>query len=228
MTSIEKFIFARNFAAAIGGEPSPVAPSVPPLVYSEDDMAEARADARAEGLAQGREQGLAEARDGLERRVAETLERLAERLDDAMAQREDIACAAERDAFALTAAALRKALPALHRNFAAAEIEAMAVELSQRLVNAPALTIAVHPAVVAGIGERLSVAAAGRAAEARFAVVAEPALIEGDCTIAWSGGGAERRLAALLAGIDEIVTTLTGSPSHPVNPRGLGSMEYND
>ncbi len=230
MTCIEKFTFARTFADPFGDTPRNEAPPPPPaptVVFSEDDLAAARAEARAEGVAEGREEGLAEARAGLEERQADTLERLAERIDQAIAEREAIERAAERGAFALAAAALRKALPALHRDFATIEIEAMVVELSARMINAPTLTIAVHPAVVAALGQRLSALAPARGQNARLTVAAEPGLAEGDCTIAWSGGGAERRLAALLSGIDDVIATLTGADPRPVDANGSGSMQHN-
>lgn len=234
MTCIEKFTFSRRFAASTemirrSDEPGPLL-----IVKSDEEVARIRADAFADGRAEGRAEGVAigraeaeaEARAAAEEREAALLDRLSERLGETMAMRDEAAAAAERGALSLAACALRKALPALHRRLAEAEIEALLADLSGRMAEPVTLNVRAHPELAAALQVRLEAVAARCRLAGRLQVEADAKIAEGDCRIAWAGGGAERTLAALLARIDEIVSAVAGEEPGAAEAETSGSIEH--
>lgn len=218
MTCIEKFMFARRFSAvsdALAEDPSPLV-AVPAL--SDDDLDQARREARAEGYAEGYAAGLAEgeaqarqcARSAREERSAESLARLSEHLAQAVTERDALAHEAERSTLALALAALRKALPELHRRFAAIEIEAMVSSVPQPPREQGSLRVTLHPESVDALGDTLESTLAARGLASCVTIVADADLAAGDCRISWHGGGAERRLSVLMDRINDIVARAAG------------------
>jgi flagellar assembly protein FliH len=234
MTCIEKFTFSRRFPSADelirrSDEPGPLM-----IVQRDEEIARIRAEGVAEGFAEGRAEGIAagraeaqvEARAAAEEREAALLDRLAQRLSETMAMREAIAAGAERSALNLAACVLRKALPALHRRLGEAEIEALLAKLSQRMAEPVTLSVSAHPELAAALRARLEALALRCRLSGRLNIEADAAIAEGDCRIAWSGGGAERTLAALLARVDEIVRAVTGDEPEAAEAQTSGSIEH--
>ena len=177
-------------------------------------------------MAVGRAEAEAEARDAAEEREAALLDRLSERLSETVGMRDEVAAAAERGALSLAACVLRKALPALHRRLAEAEIEALLVDLAGRMAEPVTLSVRSHPELAAALQVRLETVAARCRLAGRLQVEADAKIAEGDCRIAWAGGGAERTLAALLARIDEIVSAVAGEEPGAAEAETSGSIEH--
>jgi flagellar assembly protein FliH len=233
MTCIEKFTFSRHFTgflapAGDGGEPA-----APRPVHSEDDLVRARAEAHAAGWAEGRAVGLVEGRTegaataaaARDARALAVLEALLEQLEQALGERDAVCREAEESALALALTALRKALPTLHRRHGPAEIEALALDLAEGAAETTALTVAVHPDCSAEIEERLNVCAAKRGLGGRLTVTIDPELDDGDCRITWTGGGAERRLSALMTRIEGVIETIASNPGDGQDARNRRSTK---
>lgn len=218
MTCIEKFTFARRFPALADPAAGAPAPSVPSPMHSDADLERARSEAYAAGHAEGRAEGFTEgeaqakerAQTAREQRELEAQERVAEHLTEVIAQHDTIARQAEHGALSLALAALRKALPGLHRRYAAVEIEAMVADLPESSLEPTGLRIALHPDFVDAVGDRLGSTFAARDLTGRVAFVTDRDLAAGDCRIGWQGGGAERRLSALMSRINDIVERVAG------------------
>lgn len=234
MACIEKFTFSRCFPPAAesirrSDEPGPLT-----IMQNDDEAARVRAEAFAEGQAEGRAEGFAlgraeaeaEAAASAARHETEVLGRLCERLAEATGERAEISRAAERGALQLAASALRKALPGFHRRLGEAEVEALLADIAGRMAEPVTLTVAVHPDLAASLQVRLEAVAGKCRVAGRLAVAAEAGIPEGDCRITWSGGGAERQLAALLARIDDIVRTVAGDEPAPAETETSGSTEH--
>jgi flagellar assembly protein FliH len=234
MTCIEKFTFSRRFPRVDelvrrSDEPGPLV-----IVQRDEEIAriraeafaEGRAEGRAEGVASGRAEAEAEARAAAERHEAAVLNRLCERLGDTLDARGDIAAAAERGALGLAARTLRKALPALHRRLAETEIEALLADLSGRMAEPVTLSVWAHPGLAAALQARLEAVASRCGLAGRLQVEADAKIAEGDCRIAWAGGGAERALSALLARMDEIVRAVAGEEPDAAEAETFGSIEH--
>jgi flagellar assembly protein FliH len=234
MTCIEKFTFSRRFPSADelirrSDEPGPL------MIVQRDEeiariraeaFAEGRAEGRAEGVAIGRQEAEAEARAAAEGHDAALLDRLCVQLRETMEARDDIAAAAERGALNLAASVLRKALPALHRRLAGAEIEALLADLSGRMADPVTLSVSAHPGLAAALQGRLEALASRCGLAGRLRVEADAKIAAGDCRIAWAGGGAERALSALLARFDEIVRGGAGGEPDAAEAETSGSIEH--
>lgn len=238
MTCIEKFDFSRRFAALPGSvDATGDAAAGPQATHSDDDLAracdEARAAGRDEGyaagVADGRAQAETEAKTAREQHELEVLIRISDHLEQVVGERDAVALEAERSALALALSGLKKALPALHRRHAPGEIEAMVLDLPERLADGPAeasaLSVALEPELAAALRQRLGTAAASRGLADRLAVTADPSLAAGDCRITWGGGGAERRLATLMTRITDIVETVAGDTSADADTEHFRSTE---
>ncbi|MBL8660896.1 MAG: hypothetical protein JNM75_14205 [Rhodospirillales bacterium] len=175
----------------------------------------------AAGLDEGRREAAAAALAARAQRELEVLAQLSQHLEQAVGERDAIAADAERAALALALAALSKSLPALHRRHGPGEIEAMIADLPAPPAEAASLTVFVHPDFADALGDRL----ASRSLDNRLKVAVDPALAAGDCRIAWSGGGVERRLDALMARIHDIVETVAGDLAGGGEDVSLRSIE---
>ncbi|MCU0893771.1 MAG: FliH/SctL family protein [Rhodospirillales bacterium] len=234
MACVEKFTFSRRFPAADelirrSDEPGPLL-----IVQRDEEIARIRAEAFAEGRAEGQVEGVAagraeaeaEAGAAAERHEAALLDRLCGRLSETMQARDEIAAAAERSALNLAARVLRKALPALHRRLAETETEALLADLSGRMAEPVTLSLRAHPELAAALRARLDAMASRCGVAGRLQVEADASVAQGDCRLAWTGGGAERALAALLARIDEIVSAVAGEEPDAAGAEISGSIEH--
>lgn len=234
MTCIEKFTFSRRFPTPDelirrSDEPGPLM-----IMQRDEEIARIRSDAFAEGHAEGQVEGIAigraqaeaEAAAAADRHEAALLARLSEQLGETMNGRDAIAAVAERGALNLAASVLRKTLPAFHRRLAETEIEALLADIAGRMAEPVTLTVSVHPEIAAALQARLDVVAARCRLSGRLHIAGEPGVAAGDCRITWSGGGAERKLAALLARIDDIVRTVAGDEPDAVEAEKTGSIDH--
>jgi flagellar assembly protein FliH len=89
-----------------------------------------------------------------------------------------------------------------------------------------ALSVWAHPELAAALCARLETVASRCGLAGRLRVEADAKIAEGDCRIAWTGGGAERTLTALLARIDEIVSAVAGEAPDAAEPEISGSIEH--
>lgn len=233
MTCIERYTFSRRFTALAGPVREDAEAAAPQPAYSDLDLARARSEGHAAGhgegyaagLDEGRSEAAARALAAREQRELEVLAQLSQRLEQAVGERDAIAADAERAALALALAALRKSLPALHRRHGPGEIEAMIADLPVSPAEPATVQVFVHPDFVDALGDRLDAVAASRGLDNRLKVAGDPTLAAGDGRIAWNGGGVERRLAALMARIHDIVETVAGDPPGDGEAASLRSIE---
>lgn len=236
MTCIEKFTFSRRFAVI----PDPLAEdgeaAAPRPLHSDDDLACARTEAHtaghdegyAKGLAEGRAEAAASAQASREQRETDVLAQISAHLDRAVGERDAIAALAERSALRLALTALRKALPALHRRHASAEIEAMIRDLPEVSAEPSTVHVLVNPEFAKALEDKLRTTAAGLALGARLTIAVDSELAAGDCRIVWSGGGAERRLSALMTRINDIVATIAGQQPDEADAETPRSTDCHD
>ncbi len=211
MMTAERFLFNRDFdpdllvndGSAARGRKAGAKPTKarPAPVFTEDDLARARA----EGVAEGREQASRDAARSLEMRLTQAFETVGERLHDVLAGRDAANLAIAGQANALAVAIARRMVPELYRRNAAGEIEHTVASVLSRILETDRLAVRTAETLADPLRDRIEALAEARGLGGRIAIVADPSLAEGDCRIEWPGGGAERNEAAMWAEIDAIV-----------------------
>lgn len=207
MASIGKFLFDNSFDAAQAA----AAAEPPPPSYGDADLAAARDQGYAEGRAAGRSETLA----GIEREAATALAQIAARLGDANARFEDVRAHAIAGGIDVVAAVLRKAVPALARRNALAEIEGLVKDSLHALYDEPRIVVRAPDAIVAALQERIDGLAAASGFAGKVVLFGDPELAETDCRIEWADGGAERDIDGLLRRLDAAIDRATGGAAAP-------------
>lgn len=225
MANVRKFLFDTSFDAppapdepdvdeAEDAAPEPEPPPPPPPTFSQEEMAEARAEAQAAG----REEGLNEATAGIERRAASALEAVDTRLGLLAETQAAANAAVEREAVAVALAVARKMLPELAARNALAEVSRAVEEALALIREEPRVTVRVAPDLVEALEARLTEAAGRGGFAGRVTVAGDPAIGGADCRIDWVTGGAERDAQALWNEIDAIVVRNLGQPQGAPEP----------
>jgi hypothetical protein len=97
-------------------------------------------------------------------------------------------------------AMLAAALPSLAGRFAAEEAASFAELILPTLVDEPSVELRVSPALAAPLAMRF-------ASQARVSVSADPTLTDGDVSLRWHGGQAERRAAEARAAVAALLSS---------------------
>jgi len=192
MSSVEKYAFDTSFDSA------PSVAGKRPSLFTAEELAAARAEARAEGEKAGRAAATAET----EAQAAAALTALAETLGTLGAAQAAAAASAADNALALAGALTRKLLPRTAERNGLAEIEALLRETLETLIEEPRIVIRVGEPTLDALRARVDGLAAEAAFPGQLVLVGEPDLGPGDCRLEWADGGAERDGAALWALID--------------------------
>ena len=206
MATIRKFLFDVSFDDATtraAPEPEVEAEEAPPPppVFTEADLAAARAEGEACGYTAGEQ---AE-RERTERLAAESVDRLAGELASLAEQVAAIGGAAERRAMECGLAVARKLVPELLRREGAGEIEAVMRAALRDMFEEPRIVLRVSDGVLDLIKPRMDGLAAENGFDGRVVILAEDGMVDGDCRIEWADGGVERSAARLSAQIETAV-----------------------
>jgi flagellar assembly protein FliH len=164
-----------------------------------------RADAEAQAYRKGFAAGQAQARGEAEQRIAAALAVIAEgfaRLDTALT---GIETRLETEAVEVAVAVAAKLAPELIAREPFAEISALANDCFHQLVTAPHIVVRVGADIFDQAHEKLTEIARAQGIEGRLVVLAEEAMMPGDCKIEWADGGVNRDQAATLSAIDDVV-----------------------
>jgi len=180
-----------------------------PSLFSQADIAQARADAFEEGRAKALLDH--EATDA--HRLSSAIERLADgmaRMGEAEEMRAHHfhACAMN---VALTA--IRKLMPELTKRFGQQEVEAVIAEALSDQHDEPRLVIRVPDSLFEPAAERVATLASARGYAGKTVILADGALGASDCRIEWADGGIERLAERTIADIAATITRLTQAPS---------------
>ena len=196
------FDFDRQAEAALQAQ-SALEP--PPPLFSEAELAQARA----EGFEEGRMQALADHEQSDARRLASAAERIADGMT-ALAQAE---AARNQDfrsvALTVALAAFRKVLPELARRFGENEIEAIVTEALGEQLEEPRLVIRVPDSAFDPFAKSIEALAAKRGYTGKTIILADAALGPADCRIEWADGGVERLAERTLADIAAAIVRLS-------------------
>jgi flagellar assembly protein FliH len=177
------------------------------LAFSEDEVNAARD----EGFARGKNDGIRESAGAIERQISDTLGAVDERLTHLIASQEQSSTDNAGNAVMVAMAIVRKIFPHLNRRHALEEVEGL-VELSiEKIVNEPRITINVSPALHASLNQRLTAITSKAGYEGKVVLRAVSTLLDGDCLIEWTEGGAERNTTAIWQEIDEIIERNLGA-----------------
>lgn len=214
MAAIRKFLFDTDFAPRLPAppanqaeeSPAPAPEAPPPPVFSEEDVALARN----EGFAAGKREGINEAAAAVERQIAETLARIEGGLPGLFAAQQQAAEALQHDGMTVIRALARKTLPSLAETNGLGEIEHLAGIVLDRLRTEPRVVFRVNDGLTGALQEKLSSLAGTKGYAGSVAVLGEAGIAPGDCRIEWSQGGAERRAAAILDEMDQIIQRNSG------------------
>jgi flagellar assembly protein FliH len=200
---IRKYLFERSFdlvAAEPEPEPEPepivetpppvevVAEEPPPPVFSEAELAAARAAAHAEGEAVGHQAAAA----ANEARITELVQQIAVAVPTLVNDRDQAVTAVSHEAARLAHAMVRRLMPELARRYRIEEIEAVVLDSLNKALDQPRIIIRA-PADVAGyLGDRLETVARQHGFAGRVIVLSEQNLGPSDVKVEWGDGGAER------------------------------------
>jgi flagellar assembly protein FliH len=208
MPAISKFLFAEEFVEpGVGpdGAPMPVMLRRKPKHYSEVELEMAKQAAFEAGRASGYETGRDETLASAEHLAALAIAAMQNALPRALAAAER--ARAEADAGAVTAmgAIARKLLPALAAANGVDEIEALARESIERLIEQPRFVTRVHPAAEQIVRARIEALAQTLGFAGRLVVLPDPAMPETDARIEWANGGVERNVADIWKEIEDAI-----------------------
>jgi flagellar assembly protein FliH len=208
MPAISKFLFAEEFAEpGVGpdGTPMPLVLRRKPKHYTEVELEMAKQAAfeegRKAGFAQGHEETLGSAEYLAAQAIAALQTALPAALDAADRARD------EADAGAVTAmgAIARKLLPALAATRGVDEIEALARECIERLLEQPRFVAKVNPAIADVVRTKFEAVAEAHGFAGRLVVLGDPNLPATDARIEWTNGGVERNVADVWKEIEDSI-----------------------
>lgn len=228
-----RYLFDRSFGAAADApappapgasesqcivEPEPVAPD--PAIFTQEDLDRVRAEA----LSFGRRQGAAEAAGTAEKRIAQTLEQIAVKLGAVLEAIARTDAEQARNAAALALAVIRKLFPEANRRHGLTEIAGVIDAVVGRIIDAPKITVRVAESLQSEVAGQLHAIAEAHGFTGQIGTAGDSTIAEGDCRIAWAGGGAARNAAAIWRDIDAAVgRTLGPIDDLAIAPAGDGN-----
>jgi flagellar assembly protein FliH len=222
MATATRYLFNRSFgteddapgvaefagpALIVDPEPEPQDPAI----FTQEDLDRVRAEA----LSFGRKQGAAEAAGTADQRIARTLEQIAEglgRVRDALGH---AGVEQAKDATAVALAVIRKLFPETSRRHGLTEIAGVVDAVIGRIIDKPKVTVRVAESLQHRISEQLSAIAEAHGFAGQISIVGDGTVAEGDCRVAWAGGGATRDSAAIWREIDAAIGRTLGPVDLP-------------
>lgn len=184
---------AANDAKNAEAEPEePEEPPPPPPVYTEEEMAQLKAEAFEEGRKAGHEEGRQDALDGIEAEIAKTAETVAQetaKLSEAQRRAND---RAQANLVRIVKALLGKLMPIYLKRHGAEEALSVVADCIADLQDAGRLTIRLSEETANQLEERLQETARRAGFEGQIRILTDPAMGPSDVRVDWGAGGAER------------------------------------
>jgi flagellar assembly protein FliH len=181
-------------------------------VFTEAELAAARADAYAEG----HRNGLAQAAADRAEVTRQMLGTIADRLDGAGVEAARVADESAEAVAQLLLGTLATMMPALCARHGAAEVAALTRAVLPALVREPHVTIRISPHVVRSVEQELD--RLDPELQARVALVPTDAVPPGDVRIVWQDGAAIRDAGALWRKVAETLAPLDLLPPLDLAP----------
>ena len=222
MTHMQRYLFDLCFdpaepdgGGAPGGSDEPqdgqtsavdAPPEPPPPVFTAEELDAARAEA----LAEGRRLGETAATASVGGRIERLLSQVADRFGQLVAAQE---CADQQlveQAVQLSLTFTRKLMPELSRRQGIAEIEAVARECLQGMLNRPRIVIRVAEEMLEPMGARVTALTDDLGYDGAVILRGDAALSPGDCQVDWAEGGAERISQRIWQDIESAVVRMSG------------------
>ncbi|MCZ6863420.1 MAG: FliH/SctL family protein [Alphaproteobacteria bacterium] len=193
----EKFLFERSFDEGLGAKKDP---------HIE------------EAFARGREEGIKAARLESEHILATETAKLLERLAGLEAMRAELGKSMTRQAVELATGLVRKMMPNLSKRGGFAEVEALLVDMLNRVLEEPRVVFRVPDAMLDAMQARIGVLAKKAAYAGEIVLIADDRLGSSDCLVEWADGGAERNLDRLWNEVDAMLARALDTSFNSISP----------
>lgn len=169
--------------------------------FSEEELAQARA----EGYEAGKEDGRKESAEATEQRILETVESIGENLakiyNDQTKANQDIA----QEMIEISTVIAKKMFPDLNARNALGEVERVVQDTLKAITDEPRVQIMVHPDLREPLTDHLASMTQRAGFEGKVYVNPDTTINLGDCRVEWSHGAAVRDSETILEMIDEII-----------------------
>lgn len=169
--------------------------------FSEEELAQARA----EGYESGKEDGRKESAEATEQRILETVESVAANLaniyNDQAKANQDIA----QEMIEISTVIAKKMFPDLNARNALGEVERVVQDTLKAITDEPRVQIMVHPDLREPLTDHLASMTQRAGFEGKVYVNPDTTINLGDCRVEWSHGAAVRDSETILEMIDEII-----------------------
>lgn len=212
MAAGQKFLFENDFA-----HPEEVRKRA--AMYTDEDLAEARA----EGFAEGRAAQEAEQLAAHETEISILLTQLGETARVLCDQRAGEHDDAAKQAGELALTICRKILPTLSAQNAMTEIEGLIIRTITEMQDEPRLVVRVSDGKVEDLQARFERMAS--AFQGSLVLLGDDELADTDCSLLWADGGAERKLDRLWAELNTAVAAITDARTQPESTSPLDDLD---
>jgi len=212
MAAGQKFLFENDFA-----QPDEMRKRA--AIYTDDDLAQARA----QGIEEGRAAMQAEQQAADEHEISVLLSQLGETAQTLCSQRAAELDDAAQQAGELALTICRKILPTLSSQNAMTEIEGLIVRTITEMQDEPRLVVRVADGKVEDLQARFERMAG--AFQGSLVLLGDDELADGDCSLLWADGGAERKLDRLWSELNTAVAALTDARTQPETTSPLDDLD---
>lgn len=171
-------------------------------VYSENQMAAAKAQSHA----QGKKEGLGEAGASQEEQIIALLGKISGMAEQMIAAEERREIERMMDATRVAMRVMHKMLPAFAREHALHEIETVILQSLEVRKDEPRIAIMVSGEHLEQLKSRLDALALEKGYAGKLILIADDHLGPGDCRVEWADGGAERLYDRLIMQIESEFT----------------------
>jgi len=188
MTTLTKFSFDTSFDSPTPLDESEIEATLPPPpVFTEADMARARA----EGVAEGQALGLTQTTATLEAQQAAALEKLTACLAEIAPAYGTALDTARQEALSIVRAVIAKTVPEIARENAFALIETAIISIMPKLIDEPRAVIRVGDNLLDPLQDVIDEIKRKAGYSGDIILLSEAAFGPADCTVEWADGGAE-------------------------------------
>ena len=188
MTTLTRFSFDTSFDSPTPLDESKIETSTPPPpVFSEADMARARA----EGVAEGRAIGQTETMAVLEVQQAAAMEKLASSLAEIAPAYGSALDASRQEVLSIARAVITKTIPDIARENAFALVETAIISIMPKLMDEPRAVIRVGDDLMDSLQGVIDEIKRKAGYSGDIILLSEAAFGPADCTVEWADGGAE-------------------------------------
>ena len=190
--------------------PEPVIEETPPASYTQDELDAAVIRAEQNGY----ESGFQAASSDNQKLEQELLGAVDSKLMGLLAEIENYKTQLERDSLKFAAGVIRKILPGLEQERAAAEVERFMAENFPSFRKEPMLSFSFNPETAAAAAGVIAKLAEKNDFEGKIAVHKDAALGIADVRVEWENGGVERRTADLTAKVENLIDETNQEREH--------------